>query len=173
MSTSHQERGFGLIIIIVLVAIAIGAGVLAYTTRARLSVRPTPTSTATPIASAVNAALTPTPTATPSMSYTAAQALTKVQEFYTAYSKNSSEAVAKPYLADDYIGTLFSQKAFDPVLCTQGGSDQPLRYAISSSDATTANIQIRQLYTGNNQDNIIDVSIRLRDLRVNQITCHI
>jgi hypothetical protein len=164
MSRSRNERGdIGTVVAILVGIVAIlVVGGLAW--QAKQTNTGKTTATATP---------TVAPTGTPVADHTATQALAKVQEFYAAYLKNPVETVAKPYVADDYLAQLYSQKSYDPVLCTQGGSDQPLRYANSSSDAMTAKVQIKQLYKGSNQDNVIDVDVRLSDLKVTKISCHL
>jgi hypothetical protein len=159
-----NQRGDASIVVVAIVAlVAIGIiGYLAYqngVTNGKTSVSVlSPSPTTSPVASAA-------------ATHTGADALAKMKEFYSAYLKTSETTVAKPYIASEYYAQLFDNQGSDPVLCTQGGSEEPLRYALVSSNATSAHIQIKQLYTGNSQDNVIDVDVRLSDLLVTRITC--
>jgi hypothetical protein len=101
MSRSRNERGdIGTVVAILVGIVAIlVVGGLAW--QAKQTNTGKTTATATP---------TVAPTGTPVADHTATQALAKVQEFYAAYLKNPVETVAKPYVADDYLAQLYSQR---------------------------------------------------------------
>lgn len=105
----------------------------------------------------------------------------KVSAFYQLYTGNKplgagirsiQQLEQDGFLTSEAAKNLSEAKGADPVLCTQGGSEQPLRFDDAVLNKDTASVKVRQYYDGQKSDNVIDVTLRLSDLKITDIKCN-
>ena len=117
----------------------------------------------------------PAPTVTPTPAAAASdKALTNVKALYAAYSPKNDLVAIKTYVTPELYTKLGQPAPLDPVLCNQGGSSEPLRFA---AGASSSEVIVKQLFKGNettttdDQDNVIKLMVRPSDGLVTEITC--
>lgn len=84
--------------------------------------------------------------------------VSRVQLFYDSYAGNGmggkdpkltlDQLQAKGYITSAAVTTLKATQFIDSVLCTQGGSDQPITVGTPSITDSTAKVTVSQNYSG-------------------------
>lgn len=108
----------------------------------------------------------------------------RVQSFYDSYAGKDlggkdpkltlDQLQAKGLITAAEVSKLGSITAADPVLCTQGGSDQPIKVGAPTVSGTTAKVAVTQNYTGTGTPVPLTIQVQLtktKDWEISGITC--
>lgn len=98
----------------------------------------------------------------------------RVLQFYKFYKLNSGSldtAHNEGYITSENFNVLKQVNAYDPVLCTQGGSQSPILIDKITMDGSNATVLVKQYYEGSKSYNFIKLTIRLSDQKITSIEC--